>query len=593
MYPDEFIGVAWYVGFWCASHPLILEFAFWVGVLGVSAVLLALRPSFLERAECAWDRVARRRMLSVVLAGLAALALRASMLPLAPIPEPILHDEYSFILQAQTFAAGRLTNPPHPMWQHFETFHVNMLPSYQAMYPPAQALLMAVGLLAFGDPWWGVWLSVGLMCAAVTWMLQGWMPPRWALLGGAFCVLRFGLFGYFVNSYFGGAVPALGGALMLGALPRLWRKPAAGHAVVLALGLAILANSRPYEGLVLSLAPLVWLAVWLFRKHAWTGELLGRVVVPAATVLVMCCAAMLYYNWRGTGNPLELPYAANWRQYHITKPFLWQASYQIPDYHHPLMRRFYLTQEFPNHLLARTGWGREELTEIRCRAYYEFYVWPLLLLFIPSLWIMLKSRRVRVLPIALLLLLTGLLVEVWPPQPHYASPAVCVVIAIALYGLRLLRTWRPLRMPAGLMMSRAIVLLLLAWTALPTARALVNPWGLQPLGGERALQFERARLQAQLERLPGEHVVIVHSQPSYGGAQDWIYNRPDIDHAKVIWARDMGGDKNQELVLYFRDRHIWYIDQDDGVMRLQAYNQHNTEETLAASTAAPSKGHTN
>jgi hypothetical protein len=593
MYLDEFISMAWNLDLWGTGNPLVLELTFWLAVVGVSALLLALRPRFLERAESTWDRVARRRILSVVLVGTAALALRASMLPLAPIPEPVLHDEYSFILQAQTFVAGRLTNPSHPMWEHFEAFHVNMRPTYEAMYPPAQALFLAVGLLTFGHPWWGVWLSVGLMCAAVTWMLQGWMPPRWALLGGAFCVLRFALFGYFIDSYFGGAVPALGGALMMGALPRLWKKPAAGNAMALALGLVILANSRPYEGLVLSLAPLAWMTVWLLRKHAWRGQIFARVVVPATAVLVLCGAGMLYYNWRGTGNPLDMPYAANWRQYHITKPFLWQASYHIPNYHHPLMRRFYLAQEFPGHLLARSRWGLEELAQVRCRTYYNFYVWPLFLLLLPSLWIMLKSRRVRVFPIALLLLLAGLLVEAWPPQPHYASPAICVLVAVALYGLRLLRTWRPLRMPAGLMISRAIVLLLLAWMAFPTARALVNPLSLSPWGGDRPLQFERARLQAQLERLPGEHVVIVHSPASYGGSVDWIYNRPDIDLAKVIWARDMGTDRNQELVTYFRNRHIWYIDQDDGVMRLQAYNQHSTEDTLAASRVTPPQGPAN
>ena len=591
MYSDEFLGMARNVADWAAVPPLLLEFAFWLAVLGVSAVLLALRPRFLERMECAWSRVARRRTLAVVLVGMAALALRASLLPLVPIPEPVVHDEYSYILGAQTFVAGRLTNPPHPMWEHFEAFHVNMVPTYQSMYPPGQAGFLALGILLLGQPWWGVWLSTGLMCAAITWMLQGWMPPGWALLGGGFCVLRFSTFSYWVNSYWGGAVAAIGGALVFGALPRICRKPTIGNSVAFALGMAVLANSRPFEGLVLGLTPMLWMMVWCLRKRAGKGEILRKAVLPAVAVLAMCAGGMLYYNWRGTGNPLEMPYAANLRQYHIVKPFLWQARSPIPNYHHPLMRRFYISQEFPEHLMSRSLWGLEELAEIKCRVYYDFYVWPLLVLFVPSLWIMLKSRRVRPLAIALLLLLAGLLVEVWAPQAQYASPATCVVVTVALYGLRLLRTWRPLRMPAGLMTARAIVLLLLAWTALPTARALVNPLALQPWGGDRALQFERARLQAQLERLPGEHVVIVHSPPSYGGAQDWIYNQPDIDHAKVLWARDMGADKNQELVLYFRNRHIWYIDQDDGVIRLQAYNP--TGETLAASRAPAPQGHTN
>lgn len=216
------------------------------------SLLLALTiPTFgsrwFEKIEYRFAQLSRRQILSVVLVGTLALALRATMLPLAPIPEPVVQDEFGYLLSADTFAHGRLTNPTHPMWEHFETFHVIFQPTYASIYPPAPGLLLAAGQLATGSPFWGVWLSIGLMCAAITWMLQAWISAEWALLGGFLAVLRFGVFGYWANGYWGGAVGAFGGALVLGALPRIKRDMRLRHAG-LALGITVLANTRPYEG---------------------------------------------------------------------------------------------------------------------------------------------------------------------------------------------------------------------------------------------------------------------------------------------------------------------------------------------------------
>ena len=211
---------------------LILECGLTGIAIATSFAWPRLGDGVFARIERAFARLARKQGLSVAVVGLSVVLLRLAILPLFGVPLPFVPDDFSFLLAGDTFAHGRLTNPTPAMWTHFESIHITMQPTYQSMYFPGQGLVLAASTVVFGHPWVGLLIVSALMCAAICWCLQAWLPPNWALLGGFLAVLRLGVFSYWTNTYHAaGSLAALGGALILGALPRLLKTSRYRYAV--------------------------------------------------------------------------------------------------------------------------------------------------------------------------------------------------------------------------------------------------------------------------------------------------------------------------------------------------------------------------
>src|SRR6266568_3736253 len=138
---------------------LKLEFLLVLAAVALAFTLPTLGSRGFLILEENFREIARRRGLAVVFAGLFAVLLRVALLPVLPVPIPSNPDEFSHLLVADTFAHGRVANPTSPMWVHFETVHVNQVPTYSSMMFPAQGLVLAAGEKV-GHPFFGVLLSL-------------------------------------------------------------------------------------------------------------------------------------------------------------------------------------------------------------------------------------------------------------------------------------------------------------------------------------------------------------------------------------------------------------------------------------------------
>jgi hypothetical protein len=561
------------------------------GLILIALLLAFLRPnagsSLFLPVERALARLAQRRHLTIFVVGGAALGLRAALIPILPIPYPGVHDEFSYQLMADTFAHGRLTNPTHPLWTHFESITVIHQPTYCSVFYPAQGMFMALGQVMAKHPFWGVWLSAGLMCAAICWMLQGWVPAFWALIGGLLAVIRLGTFSYWANSYFGGAVPALGGALVLGALPRIKRHQRLRDAFLMGAGFAILANSRPYESIFFGIPVAAALVLWMWHRDKHTlSQSLVQIVLPLALVLTATVGFMFYYFWRTTGNPFLPPYVVNLRTYFVDPAFPWLPLRAVPQYHHEVLRNHYLGWNLSQFQFAQTH--PLFSTIIKILMLWFFFLGPLLSFPFLALGMALPygasfkdlGSKSRFLLLVCGTTLLGVLLPAYA-NPHYAAPLTAAFYALLVMATQRIRRWRHGANRAGLAIVRAVVVaavvLLLVRIATPVFHLRIlnsalpetwcSPW---------AQLLPRAQIESRLQTLPGLHLVLVHYGVQHDTRAGWVNNSAEIDKSKIVWAHDMGPAENQELIRYFANRQVWMLDPDHSPIQISPYQVPST-----------------
>lgn len=491
-----------------------------------------------------------------------ALGGSASYSFLVRFPEPTIHDEFSYLLAADTFLEGRLSNPPHPMWRHFETFHVLQHPTYASKYPPGQGLLLALGQVIYRNPMSGVWLSSALASAAIFWMLRAWFPVRWAFLGSLLFILKLGIHSYWAQSYWGGMPAAAGGALLFGAVRRIVEKPSLRLTILMCLGLSLLALTRPWEGFLVSIFAALPLAIYLLRGNQMErAALIKKVILPSVFILSVLLAWIGFYNKTVTGNMFVAPYQLERDTQGVGAYFLWQSPKGVPEYRHEITRRFYVDWALNRYHKQKQDYLREVVFK-RAKRFFHLFLGPSLLLALLCFpltpfnpWFVLNILGLSALAI--------FLTQTTSFNPHYFAPAICLLYAVIVQGLRSLSHLRVFSRRVGTFFVGMIVISCFVSLAL---RVFQEKSDLR-----RGWNYERAGILRKIESFEGKHLVMVRYAPDHDVLQEWVYNAADIDDAKIVWAREMSPEENQKLFEYFKDRKIWLYEPDNKTRSLVPY----------------------
>lgn len=467
--------------------------------------------------------------------GLAALETYASGRPL-----PREHDEFSYLLGAETLRSGRLTNPPHQLPEFFDTFHELQRPTYASKYPPGQALVLAVGWRIAGSPIVGVWLGFGAMALALYWAFGASLSETWAWVG-AICVGTWLSLTYWANSYWGGCVAVAGGALVLGGALRLWEGPRLGAALGLALGLVVLANTRPFEGLVAATPPVMLVSVRLFRarRSIWP-RLMHSVLLPLVTIGGASILAMAAYNRAVTRDALLLPHLAYARQMESAPLFVWQRpTRRAFDYQRRAVFQDWELQQFAelrhNYLGTVAG---------RVAALVSFFFPAALLFPLVFAWHGVRGPPGQMAGLAVGGLFASLAACTWF-QTHYFAPFAAPIYAIYFMCLQSMARWTG-------HLSR--VIRGLAW-ATPTVWVVFSVWFLSTEvlhpARRRTWSVARAHLADSLAADGRQHLLFVSYPVGYFLHAEWVFNGASIDSQRVIWAHDLGTRRDEDLMRYY------------------------------------------
>lgn len=467
-------------------------------------------------------------------------------------PLPIIHDESSYLLQADIFARLRWTAPAPAMPEFFEQPHVLVSPVVASKFPPGHALLLAIGSLVRFHPLVPLLLAgatAALLVALTTRVCNPWVGLlAWMTWLVTPLVLRYEP-GYFSQSTSTLAVLAAWWCLLewRDSRRKLW-------VALMAFAVAWGGITRPISMLAFALPIAVVAVADIVRYRLWAD-------LPIAMGVALAVLAIVpLWNARTTGDKRVTPLALYTRDYlPFDKPGFATDSTPPRRALSPVLKSLY-----DDFLARRASQRLGTLHWIVASRLWNLGrdLWQgtqILLLPFFALGLFAMPRDMRFAGLSCVLLFLAYLPYAHDPQwTLFYLEVAPVVAAITGCGIWRALVWFTQGVEVRLHIDRrpklgsALVAIVLAFFALPT----LTIWRLehQRMSSVR-MEFDRA-----VRQLPASKAIIFLHYAPRTAHLSLVSNYADLQRAPIWVVHDLGA-RNQELVKLALDRTAFVFDE--------------------------------
>ena len=494
---------------------------------------------------------------------------------------PAYHDEFSYLLQARTFLAGRLSWPAMTVQPDlFHQVHVLNRPTTASRYFPWTGLWMAP-FVALGYPSFGHWLAGAIACVFFHRSLCHMMEFRWAAVGGILIAASPGL-AAFSNLLLAHHPTMMALSVFLWAFLRFMDRCLVMDAVVAGTALSLAMLGRPMTAAGFALPFGVWLLMAMIRQQwmrsdesskTWSP---GRVLAGFGIPLLLGFGVLALMNHATTGNWMKSAYQLytdTWTPRHRYGFDNANIDPSLPE--SKVLQSYDAWAE--NLTIEKAESNVEQRTLYSLR--WTLGIAALTFSIIASLSSCLSFRDRR--PLLLLcsvLALHAVHIPYWYDgimHWHYVFETAPLLIMLATFGLRAasltLQTWLGTRLSSLWLTSLLLASLIPNWFDADTfwgPSRVTTAFREQAFSRVRFEYFRRLTMSTQIQH----PALILVDEGSSNPQLSYIINPPDLSGEVIVCRLPNDASIVDELTNAFPDHHLYAFNPE--TFELSPINQH-------------------